>query len=239
MFSFPPRCRTIIQHLIVTLLSGALLLAPIPTDVAQAAACTNGVGGITLVDVSNPDQPNNAFPDALNLHFIITPDGSVQVGGVVYRDFLIDTFNLAQDDLPTVLAAIPHTAVATCADRDGDALGLTAIAVDVASGQPTGKRQHLPIRLGLATTGGQAISASGPYSMLVSLQIGETTLTAVVEVFVELRDPQRATTPEERVEATAAAVARPASKHKAKAKPDEKRRGKGHKAGKGKPGTRR
>jgi hypothetical protein len=207
-------------------------------DVAQAAACTNGVGGITLVDVSNPSRPKKTLPNALNLHFIITPDGRAQVGGVIDRDFLIETFNLADDDLPTVLAAIPHTAEATCDVRGGDELGLTAIAVDVA-GQATGKRQHLPIRLRFALIGVQAITASGPYSMLVSLQVEQTTLTAAVKVFVELRDPGRARAPDEHTEVAAAPVGQPAVKHKAKAKLDEKHRGKGHKAGKGEHGKRR
>jgi hypothetical protein len=102
----------------------------------------------------------------LRLQLQIAADGSAEVHG---------TIHLPNTDRPAVLVAVPGSAGAAFADRDGDGVaGLTRLTARFQA-PSRGKGYGF-----ILDTGGVDIDASGVYPVV--LQIGETTITTEVRV---------------------------------------------------------
>lgn len=184
---------------------------PLPAQEERSCAALAGsVGGVTLIDISNPGPGASGG----RIKVRIAEDGSADARAI-FHDRWIDTFNLP--DAPPVLVAVPGSARVVCEDLNNDGVaGLTVLEVEVA-GQATGKRVHLP--LVLRTTPDQDIDGGRRiYTMTITCQSGLsgtdgtcTSLTTDVDVLVKFL---------------------PKGKH------DAQRRAKGGKAGDGEHGKR-
>jgi hypothetical protein len=176
-------CRPIIRFVSLTLLSGALLLASVPVDVARAETCDfTGKPGTSQIDARKGRLLLTVLHDAsgaldganaAQLTLTFDEDGNARAHGVLH---------LPDADPPAVLVATGE------AQMDCDTLGTGITSLGVRVFQPSGGGVQ---RVDISDLS-SPITATGVYDVTLSLRREGTiieTLSTRVEVVFHPSDP--------------------------------------------------